>query len=700
MLNAAVAVQAPPSPPFPRVAIIDDVFAGPKILNVKEGLGEFCAAVKADDELSAKLKTLTGCDCSESANITEAAITALFKHKAEFPAAQELFLDFDQKLQEVERIQGYLRARGHDVTSFSSVTGLFDGEPFQLVLLDLLLAKGKVESEDIAKQIYAKFKSFIILMSNSPGASAEEEDFRRRSRLLRGFFQFYAKEDLDDAAKLNTRLEAMPKNHDVCHAVHAFVDSIDHALGGRIEEPPTDAPLTGDTPAGRPVGQFMHTLRTLGLQDYAILCELTLRDEGHPLGDYMMRLLGFHLIARLLADEKVRASVGKLDKMRFTEFLPYGEETSASFKMLYADSLTERVVEPWSSHPWQATPASSQNTPEAAAAVSQAAQAAEEPESPAVVVEAGGPEEESAAPSKLVPALGMTDDGADLPFLQLGDLLIRDEASLVYAVLTASCDLQFTPENVSKARPRERDDTVLLLPGSLRRIGEAAKSKPKVTTGLLQWQNVWYSVDWSEGKVVGLPHCVVRRLFEASNYKHERRLQMGRALELQQNVISHISRIGLEVQPPLPMDLSLSVYAKKLDNTFVMLGTSIVKGALVFHLREKAQPVLVLRQTAFHELRIRMQNHAAGLTSQGTQARGIVEKMHAVIKNFFDKMIGLKVPILMPESPAPGGLKHVDTANPKKSLPVTWLWIQLGGGGQVPAITNKDVVYCLSVEVA
>jgi hypothetical protein len=539
-------------------------------------------------------------------------------------------------------------------------------------------------------------------MSNRPGAAAQEEDYRRKSRLLRGFFHFCEKEELCDRERLGGRLDALPKNHDVCHAVHDFVDSIDQALGGPIAEPvQAEGPAQREPSAGHPLAQFMHTLRTLGLQDYAILCELTLRDEGHPLGDYMMRLLGFHLIANLLANSRVRSSVANLDKMRFTEFLPYGEETSASFKKLYADSLTERVVEPWSSHPWEpvSLPADSpQLTDEGV----ESAVKDDTTDEAAVEDEAPPAKGQEARAVDLLKSLGFTDDGKELPFLQLGDLLIRDESSPVYAVLSASCDLQFTPESVSLTRLRERDDTVLLLPGALRKLGTAPFPKTRATTGLITWNEDWYSIDWFDRKLLGLPHCFVRTFFEGSGYSHGKRLQMGRALELQQNVLSFVSRIGLDVQPPLPMDLAVSVFGKQANGTFARLGDNILQGGILFHLRDRAQPVLVFRRSAFRELRRRMEHHAQGLAAgaSSSAARGLPEKLKAAASVPIEKRVGTKLPVVIPDTNTVGSIRLLDNPNPKKGSTISSIGFRVGRFADAPAPGGKDLVFCLSVELA
>lgn len=707
---------------FDRAAIIDDVYRGPTLIDVHDGLGEFCATVAEDDAFAKKLKALTGCDFLNVDDVTEDAIGKLYKNRTELappsdpqPAANEetpgrldaaavasavtdLFNSFDQRYAQVETIRAQL-AKRYEVVPFSSMQKLFDGKPFHLVLLDLFLTKGQGESEEVAKQVYAKFRSFIILMSNKPGAAGREEEFRRRSHLLRGFFHFCEKDELCDESRFAIRIDSLPKNHEVCHAIHDFVDAIDRAIGGPIpESASTQAAGEEHSEGGFALSQFMHDLRTLGLQDYAVLCETTLRDEGHPLGDYMMRLLGFHLIATLLADPRVRSSVATLDRMRFTEFLPFGEEASIAFKEMYANSLTERIVEPWSSHPWEVKVAELEMT------ANGPAQAGDGPESAAAQDEGSSGQEPAMAASptettfEIVQRLRFADDGKELPFLQLGDLLIGDDATHVYAVLSASCDLQFTPESVSKERPRERDDTVLLLPGRLRRMGEPVSPKARATTGLIEWNNAWYSIDWFPRKLLSVPHCILRMLFQDTGFKHEKRLQMGRAVEVQQAVLSWIARIGLDVQPPLPMDLGVEVYGKQADGGFLSIGEPVAKAAMIFHLRERAQPVLILRQGAFYEIRKRMDDHGRAVSAApvNPQARGMAEKMTKAVEAFSTQMMGIRVPMSVPEKGDVKPIRLIDGS--KKGSPVAQIGIRLGQSQETQV--HRDIVFYLSVNIS
>lgn len=273
-----------------RIAIIDDVYAGPNLEVLSRAGWQSSADIGSDEALLKMLSERTQCSFETVEGVTAPGIVALYNCRDQLvdmaDKLDKLFLDFDQRRSEVDTIEQNLKVHGFsadNIKTFQSVQDLFAGEPFQLVLLDLMLAKGEAESQDIAKEIYKKFKAFILLMSNSPIANSQQiEGFRRQTRLLKGFFDFRAKSDLCNTDKFRIQIGTLPKDPEVCHAIHNFVMALEDALGGPIEEPPISS---GDTPADVDVtvlSKFMHTLRALGLHDYALLCELTLRNEGHP----------------------------------------------------------------------------------------------------------------------------------------------------------------------------------------------------------------------------------------------------------------------------------------------------------------------------------------------------------------------------------------------------------------------------------
>jgi hypothetical protein len=141
---------SPTTPPaqmssqFKRVAVVDDVFAGPKLSDVRDGLPEFCAAIAANEEAISALKLLTSCDFSTPAGVSDGGVGLLHKNRSAVAsiaeAVGELFQPYDQRRGEVDSIGAHLETFGLEVKTFHSIEKLFDGEPFQLVLLDLVLA--------------------------------------------------------------------------------------------------------------------------------------------------------------------------------------------------------------------------------------------------------------------------------------------------------------------------------------------------------------------------------------------------------------------------------------------------------------------------------------------------------------------------------------------------------------------------------
>ncbi len=684
-----------------RVAIIDDVYAGPTVDAVKNGLAWFCAEVGADESLVQVLTDLTRVNFADANNVTDAGIVALYNGRDQLPdiagKLEELFLEFDQRRIQVATIEQNLKAHGFDdanIKTFQSKQDLFAGEPFQLVFLDLLLAEGEAESQAIAKEIYEKFKAFILLMSNSPIVNPQQvERFRRETRLLAGFFGFRAKSDLCDEDNFRMQIETLPKDPAACHAVHNFVMALEKALGGPIDEPPMNEPAVGVDPPPSILPQFMHTLRALGLHDYALLCELTLRNEGHPLGDYMMRLLGAHLLAQLLSHPGVKSAVSALDKLRFTEFLPFVDDRSPSFHRMYADATTEAVTGPWGPHPWSMAP--EPVTEETAAAELAADQ-------PSEMDQTAAPQLESTADtnaqdgSELLELLGMQDDKNELPYMHLGDLLVKDATSLVFAVLSASCDLQFVPTYIHKNRERLRDDTVLLVPGRFRTVDTPQVKGTQTTAGLIEWNGTPYCIDWFDGKLVGLPHCTLRKLLQDRGYQHHLRLQTVRALELQQAVLSNLSRIGLEVRPPFPRDVNIVLYGRKEDNTFTSLGKpeAIIRAGVLFHGRKHDERLLVLRRTTFYEFLKRLETHRTEAANNN-----LVPALNEAIQVFKQNMIGMTRPIVVPNGSEVSHLAMFTKA--KKPDKTDRIGIRFGKFDTAPELNTNDskkIMFCVSVQ--
>ena len=181
---------------------------------------------------------------------------------------------------------------------------------------------------------------------------------------------------------------------------------------------------------------------------------------------------------------------------------------------------------------------------------------------------------------------------------------------------------------------------MLLVPGLLRTVGSPQMKKSQTTAGLVEWNGVAYCLDWFEGKLLGIPHCALRKMLQDRGYLHLQRLQTTRALELQQAVLSKLSRIGLEVRPPFPRDITITLYGRQADHSFVQLGGVVAQGGLLFHGRKADQRVLVLRRSAFFTFAAEMKNHADAVArAAGTEGK-LKTNLPTAAAAFMDAMGG------------------------------------------------------------
>ena len=200
---------------------------------------------------------------------------------------------------------------------------------------------------------------------------------------------------------------------------------------------------------------------------------------------------------------------------------------------------------------------------------------------------------------------GWVDGGEPLPFVQLGDVFVKDHRNLVFAVINASCDLQIVPEGVSAARKksgrtRGREDSVLLLPGRVCEIGDTSSS---LTTELFPIDNKYYAIEWNAKQIVAVPQCHLREVLESRGYSHDVRLRMDRAIELQQEAFASNARVGLDVQPQLSRAVSMRLFVK-VAGEFKPLGDDVTLAGGVFHTR--SNNVLVLTHDCVMEIRRRL----------------------------------------------------------------------------------------------
>jgi len=229
-------------------------------------------------------------------------------------------------------------------------------------------------------------------------------------------------------------------------------------------------------------------------------------------------------------------------------------------------------------------------------------------------------------------------------------------------------------------------------------VGNDPAKKSQTTTGLVEWNNSWYCIDWFDGKLLGIPHCALCKQFEERGYQHHRRLKTARALELQQVVLSKLSRIGVEVRPPFPRDIKITLYGRQADQSFVGLGPAIIQGGLLFHGRRQNERFLVLRKGVYYECLKRIDDHAASeLQNSGTGA--VTDAINDAVQIFKQYMIGLNRPIVLPNSDDVAYVSMFTRA--KKHDKTERVGIRCGSFHAPPELTSKDtkkIMFCLSAE--
>ncbi len=540
-----------------RAVVIDDLFDRKVSDYIKpEAMATFAAELSAKPNMAAEL-VAAQIEKAEILARNETALRALAQQRDRLlitrPAIETLLFDYLAELGNVDELILHLQAINIEVTPLGADVEIPANLTAQLAFIDYFLdgdppapsanedaaqarktrlSLGK-RAREKAQIIYKQTRAHIVLMSNRSDVATLESEFRSEAKLLKGYFRFQEKETLSDRNKLRALLTMLPLTADFRHVLHDFIDCL-------------------QTRTQALIGRFMEEIRTLGLEDYAHLRQLSLNHEGHPFGDYTIKLFGAFLTSLVLEDATIATEVDRLDATQFESLLPIVSDPSTTLGRVYLASLTERLRRPI------------EHTAEVPATSDTSVVATEQ--------DAQNPE----APQEA------------LIQLELGDLFVRNVASPVYAVMNPACDLPVAP-----GRGREGDDTILLLPGQLRLLHElpAGTRPPTLFTPMYLHEGHIYRIDWDYRKLRTLPHREIPALL-AEGYKCERRLHLGPALELQQHFTAETGRVGLPVAPPLGRTSECTVYCRDAEGKWAPLTTVVTAGAAVFHMRDKDQFVI------------------------------------------------------------------------------------------------------------
>lgn len=174
--------------------------------------------------------------------------------------------------------------------------------------------------------------------------------------------------------------------------------------------------------------------------------------------------------------------------------------------------------------------------------------------------------EENLEPLSTHPLHGIDEKIAKRLYLRIGDVFTRPGSKDVYIVLNPQCDLE---------RPKEatKDMSILLVPGTLHSLDDGEEMPTK--TDFFKFENESYRISWHLKKVSTQPLNALPTWMKKAKLERKYRMRLPYALDLQQKFISHISRVGLPVAPPIAHQLTISVKAKLFsEDTEVLLKES------------------------------------------------------------------------------------------------------------------------------
>ena len=516
--------------------VVDDAFMLTfEDLVDEQAWADFKSAAKQDEKIGSEIEAAGFSISDDSKNID--ALSVLSGHREKFDLAIEpvsnLLALFDEKLRPIVEIVETLELCNIKVDRQEPSFIVPDDYKCDVAFVDFFLDDGDhpstedeidasflkrksvVRSIEIASEVFKKSKAFVVLMSSYTDVKRIQDQYQTLSKaLMKGFFSFTSKELLTDQMGVGESLIRLPLSKQLRTTVYNFANSV-------------------ETSCANIVSSLSEAIRDLSVDDYAFLSHQLIQKESHPLGDYLLRLLGSHLVTELQKQPAVSASASELDKTFLQDELPMHEEPSKTLANLYSSHICEAISDD-GENGW-----------------------------------AGNPLYDSASENEL----------SDLPFLRFGDLLTKNEKSKVYLVLNPGCDLMFGP----KRTDRNLDDCIILLPGTLRELHEPIPSDraPSAYTWLFQINEKKRRVEWDFRRFITIQHDNIKEKCQQLKYNRLHRMRSAEAISIQQQFLAHLGRVGTNSPPPIATWHDCNVYCKSNENLPVLVQNEQLESLLI-----------------------------------------------------------------------------------------------------------------------
>lgn len=487
-----------------KVAVIDDVYDKRKKdeFNASE-IPDFYALVDPDEDLTKELRQIAGKEINSEADIDDELLQKLWDSRDSLNSLKDsvnntLFSNILTKQNPLNQICAHLENElGLKPVLKGSDVEVSELEEASIVFIDYYLGaenQASVENAiEIAKNIYKEFSKnkmpLIVLMSSKPEVGQNEEEFRNRSGLLKGMFYFVPKKELENKDNLSLNICSWAKTLPVAVDIQHFINTLEESFEDVKEK-------------------FIFGIKSLGLDDYAFIQNLSLQEDGQPLGDYMNWLFNSyygHLLFE--AHAPMAAQIKVVDGLYGLKIPPADTVPSKSLRKIYESALFNVNVEDIGDHP-------------------------------SVAGEAQNPL-------------------ANLPYVHLGDLLTKDETTEVFMIINAECDLAFGPKRL--CRP---DDVILLISGKLSSPTKISEQSEKIRTEFFEFNGNPYRIIWDIRKILSKKRLEIKKLLEEDGYERKAQMRLPFALEIQRAFASNLTRVGLPVAPPIHHPVKLQVLGK------------------------------------------------------------------------------------------------------------------------------------------
>jgi hypothetical protein len=446
----------------------------------------------------------------------------------------------------------------------------------QVVFLDWRLGPdhepdSKRKAATAARSIYQAFpqgkKPIIVLMSDDSDLKLFSSDFRRQSDLIEGLFRAIPKHDLRDPQTLALHMLAIADSLKPAHVVQRFTDAlIDRAKVAAAE--------------------FEELIRGLSLSDYANIRHLSLKADGHPLGDYMCWLFSGFLsdiwFGRAIADEREL-----LDKFDFERMVAAPEQPSGTLARIYHSAVFDMGVGAVKDHPQAkaaqdgrivnpqlalgdifirkqeitATDAGGKPDPTNTGAIATESELSGDPGSSQATELA--PDSSSAPTVEPVESAGAAAESAPNTLEDKTPERTPPPPADLFVVMNAQCDLAMSPGN---DREIAATDSILLVPGRLRAFDEkgADGGKGVAVTPLFLHETInagrgcW--VEWDLAALKTVEYGFFEQWMNGpQTYQRIARMRPLHALAMQRLLADRGTRVGIPSTPPIYRKLSVSL---------------------------------------------------------------------------------------------------------------------------------------------